>query len=165
VCTSLSGSVTVPVWVQGTIGGETIRRSLNTGNWTAASSIVHQWHKSPRGPGHPAAWARRTEQPASDHDSLTHKTPTGISNSSASQTRSFVVSSVVSSVDIPYKPAILRLGRCFLYEASTVSLCGVGCARIEYGTRERQPRPGKTIIHRRFFSLRRVSVSLVPSPQ
>ena len=32
-----------PIWVQGSIGGETIRRSLNTGNWTAASSIVHQW--------------------------------------------------------------------------------------------------------------------------
>ena len=30
-----------PVWVQGSIGGETIRRSLNTGNWTAAWSIVH----------------------------------------------------------------------------------------------------------------------------
>ena len=28
-----------PIWVQGSIGGETIRRSLNTGNWTAASSI------------------------------------------------------------------------------------------------------------------------------
>src|ERR1700680_4183944 len=32
-----------PIWVQGSIGGETIRRSLNTTNWTAASSVVHQW--------------------------------------------------------------------------------------------------------------------------
>lgn len=37
-----------PIWVQGSIGGETIRRSLNTGNWTAASSIVHQWQSSGR---------------------------------------------------------------------------------------------------------------------
>src|ERR1700730_2045144 len=32
-----------PFWVQGSIGGESIRRSLNTTNWTAASSVVHQW--------------------------------------------------------------------------------------------------------------------------
>ena len=32
-----------PIWVQGSIGGEPIRRSLNTTNWTAASSVVHQW--------------------------------------------------------------------------------------------------------------------------
>ena len=37
-----------PIWVQGSIGGETIRRSLNTGNWTAASTIVHQWQSSGR---------------------------------------------------------------------------------------------------------------------
>jgi site-specific recombinase XerD len=37
-----------PIWVQGSIGGETTRRSLNTGNWTAASSIVHQWQSSGR---------------------------------------------------------------------------------------------------------------------
>jgi hypothetical protein len=37
-----------PNWVQGSIGGETIRRSFNTGNWTAASSIVHQWQSSGR---------------------------------------------------------------------------------------------------------------------
>ena len=37
-----------PIWVQGSIGGETIRRSLNTGNWTAASSIAHQWQASGR---------------------------------------------------------------------------------------------------------------------
>ena len=37
-----------PIWVQRSIGGETIRRSLNTGNWTAASSIVHQWQSSGR---------------------------------------------------------------------------------------------------------------------
>jgi integrase len=34
--------------VQGSIGGETVRRSLNTGNWTAASSLVHQWQWSGR---------------------------------------------------------------------------------------------------------------------
>ena len=34
--------------MQGSIGGETIRRSLNTGNWTAASSVVHQWQSSGR---------------------------------------------------------------------------------------------------------------------
>lgn len=34
--------------MQGSIGGETIRRSLNTGNWTAASTIVHQWQASGR---------------------------------------------------------------------------------------------------------------------
>jgi hypothetical protein len=38
-----------PIWVQGSIGGETIRRSLNTGNWTAASSIVHQYGSPPAG--------------------------------------------------------------------------------------------------------------------
>jgi Protein of unknown function (DUF1643) len=59
---------------------------------------------------------------------------------------------VVSSVDIRDKPAILRLGRRFLYEASTVSLCSVGCARIEYGTREQQPRPRKTIMNTAVFS-------------
>src|ERR1700730_6776401 len=32
-----------PIWVQGSIGGEPIRRSLNHTNWTAASSVVHQW--------------------------------------------------------------------------------------------------------------------------
>src|ERR1700733_3160896 len=32
-----------PIGVQGSIGGEPIRRSLNTTNWTAASSVVHQW--------------------------------------------------------------------------------------------------------------------------
>ena len=37
-----------PIWVQGSIGGETIRRSLNTSNWTAASSVVHQWQSSGR---------------------------------------------------------------------------------------------------------------------
>ena len=37
-----------PIWVQGSIGGETIRRSLNTSNWTAASSIAHQWQASGR---------------------------------------------------------------------------------------------------------------------
>ena len=29
-------------------GGETIRRSLNTSNWTAASFVVHQWQSSGR---------------------------------------------------------------------------------------------------------------------
>jgi hypothetical protein len=37
-----------PIWVQGSIGGETIRRSLNTANWTAASSTVHQWQSAGR---------------------------------------------------------------------------------------------------------------------
>jgi tetratricopeptide (TPR) repeat protein len=35
-----------PIWVQGSIGGETIRRSPNTTNWTAASSMVHRWQAS-----------------------------------------------------------------------------------------------------------------------
>lgn len=34
--------------MQGSIGGETVRSSLNTGNWTAASSLVHQWQSSGR---------------------------------------------------------------------------------------------------------------------
>jgi hypothetical protein len=37
-----------PIWVQGSIGGEAIRRSLNTTNWTAASTTVHQWQSSGR---------------------------------------------------------------------------------------------------------------------
>jgi site-specific recombinase XerD len=37
-----------PIWVQGSIGGETIRRSMNTANWTAASTSVHQWQSSGR---------------------------------------------------------------------------------------------------------------------
>ena len=37
-----------PIWVHGSIGGETIRRGLNTGNWTAASTIVHPWQSSGR---------------------------------------------------------------------------------------------------------------------
>jgi integrase len=37
-----------PIWVQGSIGGETIRRSMNTTNWTAASTSVHQWQSSGR---------------------------------------------------------------------------------------------------------------------
>jgi hypothetical protein len=28
--------------------GQLLRRSLNTGNWTAASTIVHQWQSSGR---------------------------------------------------------------------------------------------------------------------
>ena len=32
--------------VQGSIGGETSRRSLNAGNRTAASTIVHRWQSS-----------------------------------------------------------------------------------------------------------------------
>jgi integrase/recombinase XerD len=35
-----------PIWVQGSIGGEAVRRSLNTTNWTAASTTVHQWQSS-----------------------------------------------------------------------------------------------------------------------
>ena len=37
-----------PIWVQGSIGGEAVRRSLNTTNWTAASTTVHQWQSSGR---------------------------------------------------------------------------------------------------------------------
>lgn len=37
-----------PIWVQGSIGGEAVRRSMNTANWTAASTSVHQWQASGR---------------------------------------------------------------------------------------------------------------------
>ena len=37
-----------PIWVQGSIGGEAVRRSMNTTNWTAASTSVHQWQSSGR---------------------------------------------------------------------------------------------------------------------
>lgn len=37
-----------PIWVQGSIGGEAVRRSMNTSNWTAASTSVHQWQSSGR---------------------------------------------------------------------------------------------------------------------
>src|SRR5258708_27195074 len=37
-----------PIWVQGSIGGEAVRRSLNTTNCTAASTTVHQWQSSGR---------------------------------------------------------------------------------------------------------------------
>ena len=33
----------LPLCLGKSIGGEPIRRSLNTTNWTAASSVVHQW--------------------------------------------------------------------------------------------------------------------------
>jgi len=36
--------------------------------------------KSPRDPGHPPAWTRRTEQPVPDHDSLTRKDANGRSS-------------------------------------------------------------------------------------
>ena len=36
------------IWVQGSIGGEWIKRSLNTAHWTAASAIVHEWQSSGR---------------------------------------------------------------------------------------------------------------------
>jgi len=34
--------------VQGSIGGEAVRRSMNTANWTTASTSVHQWQSSRR---------------------------------------------------------------------------------------------------------------------
>lgn len=37
-----------PIWVQGSIGGEAVRRSMNTTNWTAASTSVHQWQSTGR---------------------------------------------------------------------------------------------------------------------
>jgi len=37
-----------PIWVQGSIGGEAVRRSMNTANWTAASTSVHQWQSTGR---------------------------------------------------------------------------------------------------------------------
>lgn len=35
-----------PIWVQGSIGGEAVRRSLNTNNWTAATATVQGWQIS-----------------------------------------------------------------------------------------------------------------------
>jgi integrase/recombinase XerD len=35
-----------PIWVQGSIGGEAVRRSLNTTNWTAATTTVQGWQVS-----------------------------------------------------------------------------------------------------------------------
>jgi len=32
-----------PVWVQGSLGGQWIKQSLNTRSWTAASAAVHDW--------------------------------------------------------------------------------------------------------------------------
>src|ERR1700730_9101546 len=36
------------IWVHGSIGDEAVRRSLNTTNWTAASTTVHGWQVSGR---------------------------------------------------------------------------------------------------------------------
>jgi integrase/recombinase XerD len=35
-----------PIWVQGSIGGEAVRRSLNTTNWTAATTTIQGWQVS-----------------------------------------------------------------------------------------------------------------------
>ena len=32
-----------PIWVQGTIGGETIRKGLDLTSWEASSELVRQW--------------------------------------------------------------------------------------------------------------------------
>ena len=34
------------IWVQGSLGGEWIKRSLNTRDWSAAAAIVHGWEAS-----------------------------------------------------------------------------------------------------------------------
>lgn len=34
------------IWVQGSLGGEWVKRSLNTRDWSAAASIVHGWEAS-----------------------------------------------------------------------------------------------------------------------
>lgn len=35
-----------PIWVQGTLGGESVRKSLDLTSWTAASELVHSWEAS-----------------------------------------------------------------------------------------------------------------------
>ncbi len=35
-----------PVWVQGSLGGQWIKQSMNTRSWTAASAAVHEWEAS-----------------------------------------------------------------------------------------------------------------------
>ena len=37
---------TCAVWVQGSLGGEWVKRSLNTRDWAAAAAIVHGWEAS-----------------------------------------------------------------------------------------------------------------------
>ena len=34
------------IWVQGSLGGEWVKRSLNTRDWSAAAAIVHGWEAS-----------------------------------------------------------------------------------------------------------------------
>jgi hypothetical protein len=34
------------IWVQGSLGGEWVKRSLNTRDWRAAATIVHGWETS-----------------------------------------------------------------------------------------------------------------------
>jgi integrase/recombinase XerD len=49
---------TCPIWVQGTLGGESVRKSLDLTSWTAASELVHSWEAAGE------IGVRRTEAPA-----------------------------------------------------------------------------------------------------
>ena len=35
-----------PIWVQGSLAGEKVRRSLNLTSWQAASNLIHNWNAS-----------------------------------------------------------------------------------------------------------------------
>lgn len=37
-----------PIWVQGTLAGERVRRSLDLNSWQAASDLIHSWNASGR---------------------------------------------------------------------------------------------------------------------
>ncbi len=47
-----------PVWVQGSLGGESIRRALDLTSWTAASELIHSWEAAGE------IGTRRTEAPS-----------------------------------------------------------------------------------------------------
>jgi len=49
-----------PIWVQGTLGGESIRKGLDLTSWTAASELIHGWEASGE------IGVRRTEAPPLD---------------------------------------------------------------------------------------------------
>lgn len=49
-----------PIWVQGTLGGESVRKSLDLTSWAAASELVHGWEASGE------IGVRRSEAPAID---------------------------------------------------------------------------------------------------
>jgi hypothetical protein len=53
-----------PIWVQGSTGGETIRRNMNTANWTAASTSVRNRtpNRYPETPARNALQARGTDR-------------------------------------------------------------------------------------------------------